>query len=67
MYFGIVLEGNMYDRLLEHLAQPGESKIILVVMDGLGGLPSTETGRSELESASKPRLDDLACGSALGL
>ena len=57
----------MYDRLLERLVTSGESKIVLVVMDGLGGLPSPETGRTELESASKPAIDDVSRASALGL
>src|SRR5688500_12095125 len=41
-------------------------KIVLVVMDGLGGLPDAETGLTELESASTPNLDRLAATSALG-
>ena len=51
------------DELVEH----GESRIVLVVMDGLGGLPDPETGRTELETASTPNLDRLARAAAVGL
>ena len=51
------------DDLVEH----GESRIVLLVLDGLGGLPAPETGRTELESAYTPNLDRLAKRSAIGL
>ena len=44
-----------------------EGKIVLLVMDGLGGLPMEEGGLTELEAANTPNLDALAEKSMLGL
>ena len=41
--------------------------IVLVVMDGLGGLPHPLTGLTELESARTPHLASLAARSSLGM
>jgi 2,3-bisphosphoglycerate-independent phosphoglycerate mutase len=41
-------------------------KIVLVVLDGLGGIPYRE-GRTELEAARTPNLDELAKESAKGM
>ncbi|MBI3912734.1 MAG: 2,3-bisphosphoglycerate-independent phosphoglycerate mutase [Chloroflexi bacterium] len=49
------------------LVIPGETKIAMIVMDGLGGLPIEPGGKTELESARKPNLDALAAQSILGL
>ncbi len=43
------------------------SKIVLLVVDGLGGLAHPDTGRSELETANLPNLDAMAQESACGL
>ena len=43
------------------------SKIIMLVADGLGGLPHPDTRKSELETAHIPNLDALAQRSACGL
>lgn len=52
--------------LLKKLSTVNESKIVLVVADGLGGLPK-EDGKTELEAAKTPNLDDLAARSICGL
>ena len=43
------------------------TKIVLVVLDGIGGLPRPETGKSEMETARLPHLDALAARGACGL
>jgi 2,3-bisphosphoglycerate-independent phosphoglycerate mutase len=43
------------------------SKIVLLVVDGLGGLPMEPGGQTELEAADTPHLDGLAAHSDLGL
>ena len=43
------------------------SKIVLLVVDGLGGLAHPDTGFSELETANIPNLDAMAQVSACGL
>lgn len=53
--------------LLAKLAVPEETKMVMLVMDGLGGLPHPATGRTELESAAKPNLDRIAGESICGL
>lgn len=46
---------------------PANTKIVLLVLDGLGGLPREAGGRTELETACTPHLDALASRSVLGL
>src|SRR3989337_78045 len=53
--------------LIRALAVPNDTKIVLAVVDGLGGLPHPGTGRTELEAADTPHLDRLAAGSLCGL
>lgn len=58
----------MYDlNLIKSIAQPSPQKIVLLVMDGLGGLPHPDTGKTELETAVKPNLDQLAALGICGL
>ena len=52
---------------MRELSVQTESKIVLLVVDGLGGLPVEPGGATELESAATPNLDALAAGSDLGL
>ena len=51
--------------LLPRLARQTDSKILVVVMDGLGGVIGTPGGTA-LERAKKPHLDALAAAGALG-
>jgi 2,3-bisphosphoglycerate-independent phosphoglycerate mutase len=57
---------NLHD-LVKKLAIKNESKIVLLVADGLGGLPLTPGGKTELETAKTPHLDTLAKNGVLGL
>ncbi len=43
--------------LIRELREPNTTKIVLVVADGLGGLPLEVGGKTELESARTPNLD----------
>jgi 2,3-bisphosphoglycerate-independent phosphoglycerate mutase len=52
---------------LHGLVIPAQTKIAMIVVDGLGGLPVECGGKTELESARKPNLDALAAQSILGL
>lgn len=53
--------------LTRSLVVPNGSKLILFVMDGLGGLPHPQTGKTELETAATPNLDRLAYDGNCGL
>ncbi len=53
--------------LVKQLVIPSSSKIVMLIADGLGGLPREIDGRSELEVASIPNLDALAARSHCGL
>jgi 2,3-bisphosphoglycerate-independent phosphoglycerate mutase len=43
------------------------SKIVLLIIDGLGGLPNPKTGKTELESARRPNLNHIARDALCGL
>ena len=50
---------DIHDLTREHNVQ-NDSKIVMLVADGLGGLPMTPGGKTELETAHTPNLDALA-------
>ena len=53
---------------LKTLLKKSESKMVLCVVDGLGGIPHPDFGgKTELEAARTPNLDVLAKKSVLGL
>jgi 2,3-bisphosphoglycerate-independent phosphoglycerate mutase len=57
---------NIHD-LIRELREPAQTKIVLLVADGLGGLPMDSSGRTELESARTPNLDALTREGTCGL
>ena len=52
---------------VQDICQSTPSKIVMLVIDGLGGAPRVETRKTELEEARLPNLDELARHSAGGL
>ena len=52
---------------MKKISRTSPSKIVLLVIDGVGGLPHPETGKTELESAKKPNLNRIARDSLCGL
>jgi 2,3-bisphosphoglycerate-independent phosphoglycerate mutase len=52
---------------LKEITRQSDSKIVLLVIDGLGGLPRPETGKTELETAHAPNLAELASKGNCGL
>jgi len=61
----MALESSL--ELIRSVARSSPSKIVLMVVDGLGGLPDPETGKTELETANTPNLDKLATKGVCGL
>jgi len=57
----------MDSEFLRKLIMPAQTKIAMIIMDGLGGLPLEPDGETELETAHTPNLDTLAGQSILGL
>src|SRR5512139_3832661 len=53
------------EEILRSLVIQTDSKLVMVVIDGLGGLPVR--GKTELEAAKIPNLDRLASKSICGL
>ena len=52
---------------LDKVISSTESKILMLVIDGLGGLPDKKSGKSELEVAKIPNLDQLSKISSCGI
>ncbi len=52
--------------LMRKVSIPGETKVVLMVLDGVGGLPGPE-GLTELEAAETPNFDALAERATTGL
>jgi 2,3-bisphosphoglycerate-independent phosphoglycerate mutase len=57
----------MREDILRELLHHNEKKIVLLVIDGLGGLPAEKGGKTELETARTPNLDALAAEAECGL
>src|ERR1700742_1022027 len=53
-------------KLTRELQAKNDTKIVMYVGDGLGGLPQHPGGRTELETANTPNLDALAKAGVLG-
>jgi 2,3-bisphosphoglycerate-independent phosphoglycerate mutase len=53
--------------LIRELREESTSKIVLLVADGLGGLPLKPGEKTELETANTPNLDELARVGTCGL
>ena len=56
---------DMHD-LTRSLIAKNDSKIVMFVADGLGGLPMTPGGKTELETAKTPNLDRIATHAVQG-
>lgn len=56
-----------YTDLSKKLSMSTDSKIVMIVMDGLGGCEREQGGKTELEAARTPHLDALAAGGVTGL
>lgn len=54
-------------QLTRDLVAKNDSKIVMLVADGLGGLPMQAGGKTELETANTPNLDALATKGVQGM
>ena len=57
----------MDPEFIDSLVIKNETKIVFLIMDGLGGLPMGGQGQTELEAAQTPNMDALAKRSICGL
>ncbi len=58
---------NTQHNLVRELREANGSKIVMLVADGLGGLPLAPGGKTELETARSPNLDACAAVGTSGL
>ena len=54
-------------KIIKEIAITSPEKIVMLVLDGLGGLPDPKTGQTELETARIPHLDAIAAQGICGL
>ena len=57
---------DRYQAMLARLARPADTKMVLLVLDGVGDVRSAEQPETALDAARLPNLDRLATRSALG-
>lgn len=57
----------MNPNLIDSLVIKNNTKIIFLIMDGLGGMPIPGGSKTELETANTPNMDELARKSVCGL
>ncbi len=53
--------------LYRSLARPADTRILYYIVDGIGGLPPSPGGKTELETAATPTFDRLANEGSTGL
>ncbi|MDO9528152.1 MAG: 2,3-bisphosphoglycerate-independent phosphoglycerate mutase [Syntrophales bacterium] len=58
---------DMNPELIDKLVVPNDTKIVFLILDGVGGLPLPGGDKTELETADTPNLDRLAKKSICGL
>ncbi len=57
----------MNQEILQPLIHKNDSKILYIIMDGLGGLAKEHGGKTELETANTPNMDKMATDGTLAL
>lgn len=53
--------------IIRKLAKKRDNKLLLFVVDGIGGVPDPKTNKTELEFANIPNIDELARNSICGM
>ena len=52
---------------IKKLVKPSDKKIVLLILDGIGGLPRESDNKTELEASYTPNFDKLASRGVCGL